>query len=55
MFVFFLYTSSRQPQDEHVEVREGETYSSEFNDTKMIGEEVSITYKVTAADRGRIR
>ncbi|KAM8743216.1 integrin alpha-1 [Acanthopagrus schlegelii] len=37
---------SVQPQDEHVEVREGETYSSEFNDTKMIGEEVSITYKV---------
>uniref|UniRef100_A0A671UNV5 Integrin, alpha 1 n=1 Tax=Sparus aurata TaxID=8175 RepID=A0A671UNV5_SPAAU len=43
---------SVQPQDEHVEVREGETYSSEFNDTKMIGEEVNITYKVTVMKSG---
>ena len=55
MFFCFFYASSRQPQEEHVEVREGETYSSEFNDTKMIGEEVNITYKVTAADRDHIR
>ncbi|XP_073334764.1 integrin alpha-1 [Pagrus major] len=37
---------SAQPKEEHIEVKEGEKYASEFNDTKMIGEEVNITYTV---------
>lgn len=49
--VFFLNTSSRRPVDEHVVVKEGEQYSSVFNDTRMIGEEVNISYTVTSAAR----
>ncbi|TDH02169.1 hypothetical protein EPR50_G00170330 [Perca flavescens] len=37
---------SVRPVDQHVEVKEGEQYSSEFNDTRMIGEEVNISYTV---------
>lgn len=37
--------------DEHVVVKEGEQFSSLFNDTRMIGEEVNITYTVTSAAR----
>ncbi|XP_047425973.1 integrin alpha-1 [Mugil cephalus] len=31
---------------EHIEIKEGEQYPPEFNDTKMIGEEVNISYTV---------
>lgn len=37
---------SVRPVDEHVVVKEGEQYASVFNDTKMIGEEVNISYTV---------
>ncbi|KAF1377677.1 hypothetical protein PFLUV_G00203230 [Perca fluviatilis] len=37
---------SVRPVDHHVEVKEGEQYSSAFNDTGMIGEEVNISYTV---------
>ncbi|XP_031173579.1 integrin alpha-1 [Sander lucioperca] len=37
---------SVRPVDQHVEVKEGEQYSSAFNDTRMIGEEVNISYMV---------
>ncbi|KAM4527247.1 integrin alpha-1 isoform 2-T2 [Odontesthes bonariensis] len=30
----------------HIEIKDGEQYPSEFNDTKMIGEEVDISYVV---------
>uniref|UniRef100_A0A8C9ZFT1 Integrin, alpha 1 n=1 Tax=Sander lucioperca TaxID=283035 RepID=A0A8C9ZFT1_SANLU len=39
-------TATRRPVDQHVEVKEGEQYSSAFNDTRMIGEEVNISYMV---------
>uniref|UniRef100_A0A8P4K2H9 Integrin, alpha 1 n=1 Tax=Dicentrarchus labrax TaxID=13489 RepID=A0A8P4K2H9_DICLA len=39
------------PVDQHIVVKEGEVFSSVFNDTKMIGEEVNISYTVTSADR----
>ncbi|KAK5851559.1 hypothetical protein PBY51_023105 [Eleginops maclovinus] len=35
-----------RPVDEHVVVKEGEKFAKEFNDTKMIGEEVNISYTV---------
>lgn len=38
---------SVSPVDEHVVVKEGEQYASTFNDTRMIGEEVNISYTVT--------
>uniref|UniRef100_A0A3Q3VMZ6 VWFA domain-containing protein n=1 Tax=Mola mola TaxID=94237 RepID=A0A3Q3VMZ6_MOLML len=34
------------PVDEHIVVKEGEQYSAVFNDTRMIGEEVNISYTV---------
>uniref|UniRef100_A0AAV2IRU2 Reverse transcriptase domain-containing protein n=1 Tax=Knipowitschia caucasica TaxID=637954 RepID=A0AAV2IRU2_KNICA len=34
------------PADEHVVVKEGEQFAAVFNDTRMIGEEVNITYTV---------
>ncbi|XP_045922775.1 integrin alpha-1 [Micropterus dolomieu] len=37
---------SVRPLDEHIEVKEGEQYSTVFNDTKIIGEEVNISYTV---------
>ncbi|XP_061887204.1 integrin alpha-1 isoform X2 [Entelurus aequoreus] len=40
---------SVRPADEHVVVKEGEQYSSVFNDTWMIGEEVNISYTVEKA------
>nr|XP_057920171.1 integrin alpha-1 [Doryrhamphus excisus] len=40
---------SVRPVDEHVVVKEGEQYSSVFNDTWMIGEEVNISYTVEKA------
>ncbi|XP_054468070.1 integrin alpha-1 [Anoplopoma fimbria] len=36
-----------RPVDEHVVVKEGEQYSTVFNDTRVIGEEVNISYTVT--------
>ncbi|XP_010790021.1 integrin alpha-1-like, partial [Notothenia coriiceps] len=33
-----------RPMDEHVVVKDGETFASSFNETKMIGEEVIISY-----------
>uniref|UniRef100_A0A3Q2YE76 Integrin subunit alpha 1 n=1 Tax=Hippocampus comes TaxID=109280 RepID=A0A3Q2YE76_HIPCM len=38
-----------RPVDEHVVVKEGEQYSAVFNDTRMIGEEVNISYTVEKA------
>ncbi|KAM7392672.1 hypothetical protein PAMA_007679 [Pampus argenteus] len=38
-----------QPIEGHVEVKEGEQYASVFNDTRMIGEEVNISYTVEKA------
>lgn len=35
-----------RPMDEHVVVKDGETFASSFNETKMIGEEVNISYTV---------
>lgn len=32
--------------DEHIVVKEGEQFASVFNDTRMIGEEVNISYTV---------
>ncbi|KAG7499450.1 integrin alpha-1 [Solea senegalensis] len=40
---------SVRPVDEHIVVKEGEQYSRVFNDTKMIGEEVNISYTVERA------
>ncbi|XP_040914374.1 integrin alpha-1 [Toxotes jaculatrix] len=37
---------SVRPVDEHIVVKEGEQYSSVFNDTRMIGEEINISYTV---------
>ncbi|XP_044030086.1 integrin alpha-1 isoform X2 [Siniperca chuatsi] len=37
---------SVRPVDEHVVVKEGEQYSTVFNDTRIIGEEVNISYTV---------
>lgn len=37
---------SVRPGDEHIIVKEGEQYSTEFNDTSVIGEEVNISYTV---------
>nr|XP_033503082.1 integrin alpha-1 [Epinephelus lanceolatus] len=37
---------SVRPVDEHIVVKEGEQYASAFNDTKIIGEEVNISYTV---------
>ncbi|KAM9338561.1 integrin alpha-1 [Symphorus nematophorus] len=37
---------SVRPVDEHIVVKEGEQYASVFNDTKIIGEEVNISYTV---------
>ncbi|XP_070706703.1 integrin alpha-1 [Pempheris klunzingeri] len=37
---------SVQPVDEHIVVKEGEKYASVVNDTRMIGEEVHISYTV---------
>lgn len=34
------------PVDEHIIVKEGEQFATVFNDTKMIGEEVNISYTV---------
>ncbi|KAM8872070.1 integrin alpha-1 [Synchiropus picturatus] len=39
---------SVRPVEEHIVVKEGETYASVFNDTRMIGEEVNISYTITA-------
>lgn len=36
----------RQTVDKHIVVKEGEQYSSIFNDTTVIGEEVKINYTV---------
>uniref|UniRef100_A0A3B4WRT8 Integrin subunit alpha 1 n=1 Tax=Seriola lalandi dorsalis TaxID=1841481 RepID=A0A3B4WRT8_SERLL len=35
---------SVRPVDEHIVVKEGEQYATVFNDTRMIGEEVNISY-----------
>lgn len=43
------------PVDEHIVVKEGEQYSAVFNDTRMIGEEVNISYTVTSAGRRHTR
>lgn len=40
---------SVRPVDEHVVVKEGEKFSTVFNDTSMIGEEVNISYTVEKA------
>ncbi|KAM9840911.1 integrin alpha-1 [Aulostomus maculatus] len=40
---------SVQPVDEHIVIKEGETYPSVFNDTRMIGEEVNISFTVERA------
>uniref|UniRef100_A0A8D3CSD9 VWFA domain-containing protein n=1 Tax=Scophthalmus maximus TaxID=52904 RepID=A0A8D3CSD9_SCOMX len=37
---------SVRPVDEHIVVKEGEQFASVFNDTRMIGEEVNISYTV---------
>uniref|UniRef100_A0A3P8UE17 Integrin subunit alpha 1 n=1 Tax=Cynoglossus semilaevis TaxID=244447 RepID=A0A3P8UE17_CYNSE len=37
---------SWRPVDEHIVVKEGEQYARVFNDTRMIGEEVNISYTV---------
>ncbi|XP_033845833.1 integrin alpha-1 [Periophthalmus magnuspinnatus] len=34
------------PVDEHIIVKEGEQFAAVFNDTRMIGEEINITYTV---------
>lgn len=34
------------PADEHIIVKEGEQFASVFNDTRMVGEEINITYTV---------
>lgn len=36
----------RQTVDKHIVVKEGEQFSSIFNDTSLIGEEVKINYTV---------
>ncbi|XP_041826370.1 integrin alpha-1 [Melanotaenia boesemani] len=38
----------------HVEVKDGEQYASEFNDTSMIGEEVNINYTVMTSSDSKI-
>lgn len=38
--------SCRRPVDEHIVVKDGEGYASSFNDTRIIGEEVNISYTV---------
>ncbi|XP_057674414.1 integrin alpha-1 isoform X1 [Corythoichthys intestinalis] len=38
-----------RPVDEHVVVKEGEKYLAVFNDTRMIGEEVNISFTVEKA------
>ncbi|XP_023264422.1 integrin alpha-1 [Seriola lalandi dorsalis] len=40
---------SVRPVDEHIVVKEGEQYATVFNDTRMIGEEVNISYTVKEA------
>ncbi|XP_071321704.1 integrin alpha-1 isoform X2 [Trachinotus anak] len=40
---------SVRPVDGHIIVKEGEKFASVFNDTKMIGEEVNISYTVEKA------
>uniref|UniRef100_A0A8D3A588 VWFA domain-containing protein n=1 Tax=Scophthalmus maximus TaxID=52904 RepID=A0A8D3A588_SCOMX len=40
---------SVRPVDEHIVVKEGEQFASVFNDTRMIGEEVNISYTVARA------
>uniref|UniRef100_A0A3B3ZEQ1 VWFA domain-containing protein n=1 Tax=Periophthalmus magnuspinnatus TaxID=409849 RepID=A0A3B3ZEQ1_9GOBI len=37
-------TATRWPVDEHIIVKEGEQFAAVFNDTRMIGEEINITY-----------
>lgn len=36
--------------DEHIVVKKDEQYPSAINDTRMIGEELSISYTVTSGD-----
>lgn len=43
--------SSRTSVEEHIIVKEGEQYASQINDTRMIGEEVNVSYTVTSARR----
>ncbi|XP_029300794.1 integrin alpha-1 [Cottoperca gobio] len=37
---------SVRPVDEHIVVKEGEQFSTSFNETRMLGEEVNISYTV---------
>lgn len=41
----------RRPVDEHVVVKMGEQYPSSINDTRMIGDELDISYTVTSHGR----
>ncbi|KAG7241159.1 hypothetical protein INR49_025902 [Caranx melampygus] len=41
--------SNVEPVDEHIVVREGEQYASVINDTRVIGEEVNVSYTVVKA------
>ncbi len=47
--ISFFVKKKRRPLEEHIEIKEGEQYPAEINDTKMIGEEVLISYTVTSA------
>lgn len=49
LFYFILNESSRWPVDGHIVVKEGEKYPAVINDTRMIGEELNISYTVTSA------
>ncbi|XP_069370167.1 integrin alpha-1 isoform X2 [Paralichthys olivaceus] len=40
---------SVRPVDEHIVVKEGEQFAAVFNDTRMIGEEVNISYTMEKA------
>eukprot|EP00064_Thunnus_orientalis_P003128 superscaffoldBa00000248_g3137 len=45
-----LIFSAKTNNMDHIVVKEGEKYSSIFNDTSMIGENITITYKVKSDD-----
>lgn len=41
-----IVSSCRRPVHKHIVVEEGEWYSSIFNDTKVIEEEINVNYTV---------
>uniref|UniRef100_A0A7N8WRQ4 Integrin, alpha 1 n=1 Tax=Mastacembelus armatus TaxID=205130 RepID=A0A7N8WRQ4_9TELE len=45
-----IFLFSRRPVDEHIVIKEGEQYSPIFNNTRMIGEEVNISYTVEKSE-----